>query len=135
MENKELELRLMNTEQALALALKKIEELSQKQEKGKMEKPPLKDFIDAEVYKDLFSFATNDVINGRTKHNNFSALYKRVEVVAGLRFHKEGNNSFSPFPLLELKCSEYERFGKLMSDVCRLIYDFKHGEAVANGKE
>ena len=131
MENRELELRLINTEQALALALKRIEELSQSKEKGEMKKPPLKEFVDKEVYADLFSFAVDDVINGRITHNNFSALYKRVEIVAGLRVHKEGNSSFSPFPLLELKCSEYERFGKLMSDICRLIYDFKrenHGE-------
>ena len=124
MDNKELELRLQNTEQALALALKKIEELSSK--KGK-EKPELKSFVDETVYKDLFSFSYNGVIDGRRTHENFSSLYRRVQIIAGQRFHKEGNKqSYSATPLMELKCSEYDRLGKLMADICQLIYDYKH---------
>lgn len=117
--NKELELRLQATEQALALALKRIEELSG-------QKRQLKDFIGDTVYDDLFSFAVDGKVDGRRKHENFTALYRRVAVVAGLRESRDGNRSFSAVPMQELKCSEYDRFGKLFADICSLIYSYKN---------
>ncbi|MBO5449419.1 MAG: hypothetical protein J5994_08820 [Ruminococcus sp.] len=125
MENKELEQRLINTEQALALALKRIEELSNSKI-GTVGKKPLKEFVREEVYNDLFSYSADGKVSGKQSHENFVGIYRRIQIVVGQRYIKNGQHNFSATPLQNLKCSEYDRFGELVGKVCELIWNFKH---------